>query len=353
MGRRVSLSQHGRGRYAPPLPVDLSSLASAMRRAAEARRALSVQPGLSCYRLAHADADGLPGITADRFGDVGVLSLYRELSEQDEAAVLDAAVAAWSPRAVYLKRRPREARVVANTSRAEVSPALPSRGEPVDRCVVEENGLRFDIRPGAGLSVGLFLDMREARAWVRAHAAGRTVLNTFSYTCGFSVAARAGGAVRALNVDASRRVLDWGEDNHRLNGLPVDRRDFVAGDVFEWLKRLGKKGEAFDLVILDPPSFATTRHSRFSAARDYPGLVAQAAAVLAPGGTLLACCNLSGLTPARHAAAVKEGLARAGRTALASERLSPGPDFPAHPDSPHGLQVLAVGTDSGGRERLG
>ena len=324
-----------------------------MRRAAEARRALAATPGLTCYRLANAEADCLPGITADRFGDVVVLSLYRELTEAEEGAVLDAAMEAWAPRALYLKRRPREARVVANTARAEVSPELPSRGEHVAACAVEENGLKFDIRPGAGLSVGLFPDMREARAWVRAHAAGRTVLNTFSYTCGFSVAARAGGAVRALNVDASRRVLDWGEDNHRLNGLPLDRRDFVAGDVFEWLRRLGKKGEPFDLVILDPPSFATTRHSRFSAAKDYPALVAQAAAVLAPGGTLLACCNLSGLTAARHAAAVSEGLARAGRSARKTERLSPGPDFPSHPDSPHGLQVLAVGTDSGGRERVG
>jgi len=333
--------------------VDSSLIVFQMRRAAEARHALAAVPGLTCYRLANAEADGLPGLTADRFGDAVVLSLYRELSGAEEAAVLDAAVAAWGPRAVYVKRRPREARVLSNTARAEVSPALPSRGVPVDSCVVEENGLRFGIRPGAGLSVGLFLDMREARAWVRAHAAGKSVLNTFSYTCGFSVAARVGGASRALNVDASRRVLDWGEDNHRLNGLPVDRRDFAAGDVFEWLKRLDKKGESFDLVILDPPSFATTRHSRFSAARDYPDLVAQAAAVLAPGGTLLACCNLSGLAPARHAAAVKEGLARAGRAVRGAERLSPGPDFPAHPDSPHGLQVLAVGTDSGRRERLG
>jgi len=324
------------------LAVDRSSLVSLMRRAALGRRALAAPPGLACYRLANAEADGLPGLTADRFGDVVVLSLYREFSGEEEAAALDAAVEAWTPRALYLKRRPREARVVANTDRAEVSPETPARGEQVASCVVEENGLRYDIRPGAGLSVGLFLDMREVRAWVQEHAAGKTVLNTFSYTCGFSVAARAGGAARVLNVDASRRVLDWGEDNHRLNGLAVDRRDFVAGDVFEWLKRLGKKGECFDLVILDPPSFATTRTSRFSAARDYPELVAQAAGLLAPGGTLLACCNLSGLTPARHAASVAEGLARSSRRVKTAVALSPGPDFPPHPSGPHGLQVLAV-----------
>ncbi|MEN9798050.1 MAG: hypothetical protein RL653_1746 [Pseudomonadota bacterium] len=316
-----------------------------MKKAAEARAPLAATPGLTCYRLLNADGDGVPGVTADLFGDVVVLSLYESLDEAGEAAVLDAAVEAWSPRSVYLKRRPREARVVANTARAEVSPVAPARGDAVDSVEVLEHGLRYDIRPAAGLSVGLFLDMREARGWVAAHARGLSVLNTFSYTCGFSVAARAGGAARVLNLDASRRVLDWGEHNHRLNGLPVDRRDFVAGDVFEWLGRLGKKGERFDLVILDPPSFATTARSRFSAAKDYPRLVTDACRVLAPGGTLLACCNLSGLAAARFAASVEQGLAAAGRRVRDRTRLQPGPDFPAHPAGPHGLQVLALVTD--------
>ena len=324
-----------------PLPP----LVPAFKKAAAARSRLAATPGLTCYRLLNADADGVHGVTADRFGDVVVLSLYESLDAEAEASVLDAAAEAWAPRAVYLKRRPREARVVANTARSEVSPEGPARGEEVSTVVALEGHLQFDIRPSAGLSVGLFLDMREARAWVRAHAQGRTVLNTFAYTCAFSVAARAGGAARVLNLDASRRVLDWGEDNHRLNGLPVERRDFVAGDVFEWLGRLGRKGETFDLVILDPPSFATTAHSRFSAARDYPKLVAEACRVLGPGGTLLACCNLAGLTHERFLASVEQGLASAGRRVRGRTRLLPGADFPTHPAGPHGLQVLALVTD--------
>ncbi len=322
-----------------------SPLARAFEKAAAGRAPLAATPGLTCYRLLNAEGDGVPGVTADLFGDVVVLSLYEALDEAREAAILEAAMEAWSPRAVYLKRRPREARVVANTARAEVSPESPSSGQSVASVEVLEHGVRYDIRPAAGLSVGLFLDMREARGWVASHARGRTVLNTFSYTCGFSVAARAGGAARVLNLDASRRVLDWGEHNHTLNALPVDRRDFVAGDVFEWLGRLGKKGETFDLVILDPPSFATTARSRFSAGKDYPRLVTDACRVLAPGGTLLACCNLSGLTAARFAQSVDEGLAAAGRRVKDRTRLQAGPDFPAHPAGPHGLQVLALVTD--------
>jgi 23S rRNA (cytosine1962-C5)-methyltransferase len=173
----------------------------------------------------------------------------------------------------------------------DVAPLEPVRGPRVESLVAHENGLKFEIRPENGLSVGLYVDSAGLRAWVREHARGKTVLNLFAYTCGFSVAARAGGATRVLNVDRSRKVLDWGERNHELNGMSVERRDFVAGDAFEWIKRLSKKGEQFDLVVLDPPSFATSAKSRFSAAKDYAGLVRQVAPLARE--TLLACCNLA------------------------------------------------------------
>ena len=221
-----------------------------------------------------------PTHTVDVFGDVAILSTYAEV---DVPALLQSI----SQPTVYLKKRPREARTV---DQEDAAPPVPVRGPPVDVLVAEENGLKFEIRPGNGLSVGLYLDAGGARGWVREHAGGLTVLNLFAYTCGFSVAARAGGATRVLNIDRSRKVLDWGERNHLLNGLRVERRDFLAGDAFEWVPRLAKKGEAFDLVVLDPPSFATSAKSRFSAARDYAGLVRQVASLVR--GRLLACCNL-------------------------------------------------------------
>jgi 23S rRNA (cytosine1962-C5)-methyltransferase len=141
---------------------------------------------------------------------------------------------------VYVKRRPREAR---NANAEQLAPPLPIAGETVETLIAQELGVKFEIRPGNGLSVGLYLDARDARAWVRANAKGARVLNTFSYTCGFGVAAAAGGAARVLNVDRSRKVLDWGERNYRHNGLEPQRRDFVAGDAFDWIARLKKKGE--------------------------------------------------------------------------------------------------------------
>lgn len=250
-----------------------------------AQRLARLPEDTTCFRwLDEAD------VTVDRFGPVAVLSLYTGAT--DEGALVAELAATKGVEAVYVKRRPREARRLANEAGPELAPPLPLLGTPFDSLTVTELGVRFEIRPGNGLSVGLYLDAREARAWVRANAAGRTVLNTFAYTCGLGLAARLGGARRAVNLDASRKVLDWGEKNHLLNELGTDRYDFISGDTFDWLSRFAKKEETFELVILDPPGFATTRTSRFTAERDYHRLVAAAQQVIAPGGLLLAMCNV-------------------------------------------------------------
>ncbi len=257
------------------------------------RRRAALPAGTTVLRWSDED---LPGVTVDVLGPVGVLSLYREASGDEELALAQMLQAAGGLDAVYLKRRPREARREANEAATEVAPPLPLVGMPVERLVALEAGLSFEFRPGNGLSVGLYLDARDARSWVREHAQGRTVLNLFAYTCGFGVAAWAGGATRAVNVDASRKVLDWGEANLRLNGRVPERRDFIAGDAFDWLQRFARKQERFDLVVLDPPGFATTKESRFSAQRDYHRLVSAAAAVTAPGGSILALCNVEAMS---------------------------------------------------------
>ncbi|MFP2911066.1 class I SAM-dependent rRNA methyltransferase, partial [Pyxidicoccus sp. 3LFB2] len=264
------------------MSAESSSLVDTLRAARERRGTLLSDARTTAFRVLNGEADGVPDVTADVFGGLCVISLYRDFFPLEEEALLDAAVAAWAPRSVYLKRRPREARVLANVAKEELAPEVPARGEPVESLTALENGLSFLIRPAQGLSVGLYLDMRDTRAWLQAQARGLTVLNLFAYTCAFGVVAAASGAKRALNIDASRRVLEWGEENARLNGQPVDRYDYVAGDVFDWLKRLAKKGETFDVVISDPPSFSTTRTARFSAARDYARLAEAAARVVAP-----------------------------------------------------------------------
>ncbi len=320
-----------------------------LARALALRAPLREDGRTTAFRWLNGAGDGAPGLTLDLFGHVGVLSTY---DAQDPGPVADAAMELLPLRAVYLKRRPREAGTLAGEERAARAPALPLRGEPVEAVDVREQGLVFRTRPGEGLAVGLYLDMREARGWVRAHARGATLLNCFAYTCAFGIAARAGGAVRAVDVDLSRRSLAWGEENAGLNGQSPPPADRLAGDVFHWLRRLGKRAERFDAVVLDPPGFARGREGTFSAARDWPRLVAQAAPLVAPGGWLLAACNVAALSGRRFEAALAEGVRRAGRTAeeVACPDASPI-DFPAPrgEEPPLKVRVLRLGVVASGR----
>ncbi len=206
-----------------------------------------------------------------------------------------------------------------------------------------ESGARYLIRPAAGLSVGLFLDMREVREWVRNMARGRTVLNLFAYTCSLGVSAMLGGAERVLNVDVSKPYLEWGQENYRLNDLTPDPHDFVFGDAFDWLRRLARRNERFDMVIVDPPSFSSTP---FSVVRDYPRLIEAAVGALAPGGILLAATNHSSTSDQRFDAWLDNGLARARRHGqLLQQWQEPAADFPVPPGRGPYLKVRALVLD--------
>ena len=302
---------------------------------------MELPAGTDAFRL----IDGAD-YTVDVFNAVAILSVYRDYRLEEEVAiaqqlanaVLRLASGQAPLRAVYLKRRPRQAHREASASPEQVAPPRPIWGEPIETIEVREGGARFEIRPANGLSVGLYLDARDARAWVRGHAKGLTVLNLFAYTCGFGVSALLGGATRAVNVDLSRKVLDWGERNAALNGFAPDRRDFIAGDCFEWLGRFAKKGERFGLVVVDPPSFSNTAGHRFRAEKDYVRLIDAAKRVIAPGGILLACCNLEGLGASQFEREVLLGLGGKGKK-LAELGASPV-DFA----QPPALKVLALQT---------
>lgn len=279
----------------------------------------------------------------DWFDGVLVASLYDDLSAQDEQRTLEVLLTAFEPHSVYLKRRPKEARVAANTERDWRAPEAPAWGGPKEELTVLEGGLSYLIRPGGDLSVGLFLDMRETRAWLRHNVASRTVLNAFAYTCAFGVVASVGGSARAVNLDLSRRVLDWGEENYRLNHLEPKRFDFIQGDVFDWFTRFARREERFECVVLDPPSFATSKTTRFSAMSNYDDLAEAAARVLAPDGLLLACCNHARLERRAFLRALRTGLERAGRgyNLVASLGQSPD-DFPVPDAQEPPLKVFAL-----------
>jgi len=314
--------------------------------AAWTRRApLHADPATTAHRLLNGAGDGFPGLTVDRYAGVLVANLYEEQQAGTAGPVLRTLAERCGAATAYAKRRPRQARVLDEAARQALAPSEPLFGPAVEEVEVAENGLRALVRPGEGLSTGLFLDMRETRAWVRSEAAGRTVLNCFAYTCAFGVAALLGGAARVANLDVSRRYLDWGQRNYLANGLSPVRTDFIFGDVFDWLQRFARQGQAFDLVLLDPPSFATTRRTRFAVEQDYYRLAALAAPVVAPGGRLVACANTHTLPEGGFLAQLRRGLAGLPFT-FAGVAHEPALDFPVAPGEQPYLKVCVINRDA-------
>jgi 23S rRNA (cytosine1962-C5)-methyltransferase len=222
-------------------------------------------------------------------------------------------------------------------------PDTPAWGPPRDEVTVTEHDMQYLVRPTTGLSVGLFLDMREVRAWLRQHSNARRVLNLFSYTCSFGVCAVLGGAQRVVNIDLSRPYLDWGKANYAQNDLDVDAHDFIYGDAFDWLARFARRHQVFDLVIVDPPSFSSTP---FSVTRDYVRLVESALGVVAPRGTLVAATNHTATSARRFEDWLDDGLARAGRSGQIVERWhEPALDFPVPTGGRPYLKVCALELD--------
>ncbi|MEX6501337.1 class I SAM-dependent methyltransferase [Pseudomonas zhanjiangensis] len=204
-------------------------------------------------------------------------------------------------------------------------------GEPLEECLVTENGLRFKLDLGRKQNTGLFLDMRHGRRWVQEHARGKRVLNLFAYTCGFSVAAIAGGAEQVVNLDMAKAALNRGRDNHRLNGHDLSRVSFLGHDLFKSWGAVNR-GAPYDLIIIDPPSF---QKGSFALTKDYQKILRRLPDLLSEQGTVLACVN----DPAIGPDFLIEGMAREAPALQFVERLDNPPEFPdIDPDS--GLKAL-------------
>jgi len=281
-------------------------------------------------RVLNAEADGIPGATCDRFGDFLVVHLFTPALERFEAALLDALEQHHSPRGVYVQRRyqpmtPGRARPGAEHVRGEVAPL---------EVEAREDEQVFAVDVTAPLAPGLFLDMREGRRLVRARAAGLRVLNCFSYTGALAVAAACGGAQRVTSLDLLAKAHARARANFERNGVDPKTHDFLVGDALVTLDRLASRGHRYDMVILDPPTFAAGKGRPFSALRDYAPLVARAISALEPDGLLFAASNARRLGADEFDRALAEGAAQAGTTLRIVERRGQPPDFPSLPALP-------------------
>jgi 23S rRNA (cytosine1962-C5)-methyltransferase len=340
-----------RGDLGPAIYDDAAALRQVLVRAVERRWALGRSEGegasTTAFRLVHEDGDALPRIAVDAYDGWLVAQLYGEDGPWADASrrerVLDA-LDELGFDGVYLKIRPKQANLLVDTRREDVAPRSPVRGSPApDELTIFEEGAPLLVRLGDGLSTGLFLDQRANRRRLRQLADGKTVANLFAYTCGFTVAAALGGAARTVSVDASAAALERGRANLARAGVADDcKHAFVAADAFSWLAKTARRGETFDVVVLDPPSYSTTRRGRFVAETDYADLAASAIALLAPGGRLLACTNHRGIAPQRFRRILFEACRIAGRDATQVKDLPPSSDFPTPTGAPHMKSALVT-----------
>jgi len=288
----------------------------------------------NAYRVFHGVAEGRQGLTVDRYGPVLLAQTFRDPLTDDELAALNALAEQLELQLVWNHRGKKKGQSWSDFH--DVS--------PVAGPIALEAGLSYDARPRhRGIDPLLFLDFRQARKRVRAHAQGKRVLNLFSYTCGIGLAAAAGGAEHVLNVDFATSSLDVGRENATRNDL--SQQDYLHEDVFPVIRQLaglslpGRPGrrprfqrmeaEQFDLVVLDPPRYARSKWGVVDLIRDYSALFKPALLATAPGGHMLVTNNVAKVPLEEWQSVLERAAKKAGRTIQSAAYFGPESDFPS------------------------
>ena len=311
--------------------IDDAFIEGAVRRAAAARAPL-LDASHTAVRLVHGESDGLPGVVADRYGDVVVLQCLAAGAERWRAALVAALAALPGVHCVY-ERSDADVRVLEG---------LPPRtgvlaGALPPEVLIAEDGIAYRVDPVAGQKTGFFLDQRDSRRLVRDVARGRRTLNAFCYTGGFTLAALAGGATAVTSIDSSAAALALARENLARNpALPAAAATWVEADAFADLRRLRNEGAVFDLVVLDPPKFAPTAAHAQRAARAYKDVNLLALKLLAPGGLLLTFSCSGGIGPDLFRKIVAGAALDAGADAQVLRTLGAAADHPVALAFPEG-----------------
>jgi 23S rRNA (cytosine1962-C5)-methyltransferase len=301
--------------------------------AAATRAGLGLEPATIAYRLVYAESDGVPGLIVDRYGDWLVVQFLTLGVEVRREMLIGRLAELFSPRGIV----ERSDATVRRQEGLLLRSGLAWGQAPPPDLEVRENGLRFQVDLLGGQKTGFYLDQRENRRIVAGRAAGKRILNAFSFTGAFGVYALAGGAEHVTNVDSSYDALAGAEAALRLNGFDPDRQaESICGDVFQVLRGFRDEGRQFDTVILDPPKFARSKAELDAATRGYKDINLLGLRLLAPGG-LLATFSCSGLvTPNLFQKIVFGASVDAGRDVQILAKLSQGPDHPILLSFPEG-----------------
>lgn len=315
----------------PAARIDADWLGRRLAAAAALRAKILPSP---YHRLVHAEADGLPGLVIDRFGDVAVLQANTAGMDRLLPELLAALETLRRWRAI-VARNDAPARLLEGLAE-HVGLLLGTDAA----CVVEEGGVAFPVDPLAGQKTGWFFDQRPNRDLVARLAAGARVLDVFAHSGAFGLRCAASGADQALLVDASATALEHARAAADRNCL-LARIAFRRGDAFDVMAELAAGGERFDIVVCDPPAFVKARKDLAPGLRAYGRMTRLAAQLVVPGGFLFVASCSHNVPAADFAGAVADGLHRAGREGRIVHSGGAGPDHPVHPQLPQSAYLKA------------
>lgn len=272
------------------------------RQAKEKRSAYYQDELTTAFRLFNQEGDGFGGLTVDLYGDYAVFSWYNSYVYQIRQTISEAFRQIFPEvLGIYEKIR---------FKGLDYESAHVYGQEAPDFFTVLENGVLYQVFMNDGLMTGIFLDQHEVRgSLVDGLAMGKSLLNMFSYTAAFSVAAAMGGASQTTSVDLAKRSRELSQAHFQANGLSTDDHRFIVMDVFEYFKYAKRKGLTYDVIVLDPPSFARNKKQTFSVAKDYHKLISQSLEILNPGGIIIASTNAANVSRQKFTEQIDKGFA--------------------------------------------
>lgn len=319
-------------------PVDEDFFRRHIQSALDARMTFKLTTVTEAYRLIHAESDFLPGLIVDRYGEMLVMQSLTAGSEYWLDVIVDLLLELTHTLTIYERSDADVRELEGLTLRAGLL-----RGEsPAEFITVVENGLRFSVDYKKGHKTGLYLDQRDNHLRVRDLAQGRDVLDCFCYTGGFTLNALAGGAKSVVAVDTSSAALALSRENVVSNKLPIEKVEWLEGDVFQVLRRLRDQGRSFDMVILDPPKFAQTAAQAERAVRGYKDINLLAVKLLRPGGLLVTFSCSGGISPDLFQKIVAGAALDAGVDVQIVEYLSQCLDHPVSLNFPEGRYLKGL-----------
>ena len=272
------------------------------RQAKEKRSAYYQDDLTTAFRLFNQEGDGFGGLTVDLYGDYAVFSWYNSYVYQIRQTISEAFRQVFPEvLGAYEKIR---------FKGLDYESAHVYGQEAPDFFTVLENGVLYQVFMNDGLMTGIFLDQHEVRgSLVDGLAMGKSLLNMFSYTAAFSVAAAMGGASQTTSVDLAKRSRELSQAHFQANGISTDEHRFIVMDVFEYFKYAKRKGLTYDVIVLDPPSFARNKKQTFSVAKDYHKLISQSLEILNPEGIIIASTNAANVSRQKFTEQIDKGFA--------------------------------------------